>query len=235
MTTEENGLLRLATFERLLRLMPPGRLLDLAAGHGKFSQIGLRLGWQVTAVDARTERMPMTEGIRWIHEDVKQFDVSGHDCIAVLGLLYHLDDPPALLERCAYAPTIIDTHMSPTADVKHLGYWGRWVDEGDCLRSAASNRKSFIPTHKELLRMLNLLYGTVLEVLPNHRAGRTFFLCLPKGTKATGTEAQSENQKGLGRDDEHWSPAGGSPIPIKIDSQLHPLCASVPVASAAPK
>ena len=185
----EVGERRLATFRRILAAMPPGRLLDLGAGHGAFSLIANELGWEVTAVDARTERMPMADGIRWVQADARMFDVSGYDCIALLGLLYHmgLADQRDLLARCSGTPTILDTHHALHARVTIDGWEGRIFREpGATPEELASvptaswgNPESFWPTRAALVRMLHEAgFGTVLALEPPIMPDRTFYLCL---------------------------------------------------------
>ena len=166
---------RLTTFRDILRALRPGRLLDLGTGHGAFALIGQELGWAVTAVDARTERMPMTEGI---------------DCIALLGLLYHLEfaDVRDLLRRCAGTPTILDTHTARTVDRVDEGYEGRtfteiadYTPERLATTSTASwgNPTSWWPTRPALVRLLrDSGYRTILVLDPPTGADRTFYLCL---------------------------------------------------------
>ncbi len=151
--------------------------------------IGRDLGWDVTAVDARSERMPMTDGIRWVQEDVRTFDVAGFDCIAILGLLYHLGlaDQRALLQRCAGTLTILDTHHALHPSVTVDGWQGRmFAEPGATLEELAriptaswSNSESFWPTRPELIRMLHEAgYRTVLALEPPILPDRTFYLCL---------------------------------------------------------
>ena len=49
--------------------------------------IAHELGWAVTAVDVRTERMPMTDGIQWIESDLRTFDIGAYDVITMLGIM----------------------------------------------------------------------------------------------------------------------------------------------------
>jgi hypothetical protein len=188
-TDPEIGERRLATFRHILGALPPGRLLDLGAGHGLFSLIGQELGWDVTAVDARTVRMPMVDGIRWIEADARTFDVSGYDCIALLGLLYHLGlgDQRDLLGRCAGTPTILDTHHALQATATLEGWEGRiYKEPGATTEELAQvptaswgNRDSFWPTRAALLRMLHEAgYHTVLALDPPILPDRTFYLCI---------------------------------------------------------
>ena len=186
---DEIGERRLAAFRQILGVMSPGRLLDLGAGHGKFSMIGHDLGWEVTAVDVRTARMPMLDGIRWIESDARTFDVSGYDCIALLGLLYHIElaDQQDLLRRCAGTPTILDTHHSLRAETSVEGYKGHLYREpGSSLEELAQiptasfgNRESFWATREELDRMLHEAgFSTILALEPPILPDRTFYLCL---------------------------------------------------------
>ena len=101
-------------FRRMLGALKPGSYLDVGCGHGRFALIAQELGWEVTAVDARTTRFPDAPGITWIQADVRTFDVAGYDCIGIMGLLYHLELAAQLdlLRRCSYATTIVDTHFS---------------------------------------------------------------------------------------------------------------------------
>ena len=173
-----------------MRPFRPGRLLDLGSGHGAFALIAQELGWQVTAVDARTERMPMTQGIDWRQGDARTFDVAGYDCIALLGLLYHLEYPDArdLLRRCAGTPTILDTHTALTADRVDEGYEGRtfieipdYAPERLATTATASwgNETSWWPTRPALVRLLrDSGYRTILVLDPPIGADRTFYLCL---------------------------------------------------------
>lgn len=174
---------RLEIFRELLATMRPGHLLDLATGHGKFALLARDLGWEVTAVDARTDRMPGEPGIRWVRADVREFDIGeDYDCIAVLGLLYHLELPDQLdlLRRCAGTPTILDTHVALRAEVTVDGYQGRLFDED--LREATAavgNPTSFWPTAGSLVRMLHECgHTSVYRRTPAYLPDRTFWLCL---------------------------------------------------------
>ena len=97
--------IRLETFSRLVEDGGGRTLLDLGAGPCLFARQAVVAGWRVTAVDARTERVPHgLDGITFIQSDVREFETSGFDCIAILGLLYHLTltQQEELLTACAY-------------------------------------------------------------------------------------------------------------------------------------
>jgi hypothetical protein len=178
-------------FRDLLGLFPPGRLLDLGCGGGVFSITAHEMGWRVTAVDARTTRMPMTPGIDWVEHDVRTFPIAEYDVIALLGLLYHLELPDQLdlLRRCSDTVTILDTHHSnrPThAESGYAGHTFRELPEGReselalTPTAAWGNLDAFWPTQPELVRMLGACgYGTILALAPPTHADRTFYLCLP--------------------------------------------------------
>ncbi|MFL5642666.1 MAG: class I SAM-dependent methyltransferase [Chloroflexota bacterium] len=181
---------RLTTFRDILRPLKPGRLVDLGTGHGKFALIAQELGWNVTAVDARTERMPMTPGIDWQKADVRTFDVAGFDCISMLGVLYHLEyaDVRALLGRCAGTMTIIDTHTARRIDRVEEGYEGRTFTEisdysparlATTKTASWGNPTSWWPTRPALIRLLqDSGYRTILVLEPPTGVDRTFYLCL---------------------------------------------------------
>lgn len=173
---------RVEIFTRLLAEWPPGRLLDLGAGHGKFSIAAHDLAWQVTAVDARTERMPRHDGIEWIQSDVRDFPMSEDwDCIAILGLLYHLElsDVLDLLKRCAGTRTVLDTHVALRAEIGQGPYEGKlFREELEAPTAAWKNPESFWPTEDSLVRILHDCgYRTVLKLLPEHARDRTFWVC----------------------------------------------------------
>lgn len=181
---------RLEIFTTLLSTLARGKLLDLACGHGAFSLVAHELGWDVTAVDVRTARMPPMEGIRWVEADVRDFPVSGYDCIALLGLLYHLELPAQqdLLRRCSGTPTIIDTHVALHAEIEEDGYEGRHFDElagrseKEWKHSGTAswgNRQSFWPTEESLVRMLHDCgFRRVWTLTPWYMDDRTFWFCL---------------------------------------------------------
>lgn len=182
---------RLLVFDAMLGLFPPGRLIDLGAGHGIFSVRASRKGWQVTAVDARTTRFPDDPSVTWRHQDVRETDLSGYDLILCLGLFYHLTlrDQLDLLARCSGTPLIIDTHLDVGKSDHVLserqqvdGYEGRFYSEGaaDTPLSSWGNELSFWPTPESFARMLaEHGYPVVLSGEPPVVVDRRFHLALP--------------------------------------------------------
>lgn len=181
---------RLDVVRSLLAPLRPGRLLDVATGHGLFALLAHELGWDVTAMDARTERMPAMPGIQWIQGDVRTFDVSGYDVIMILGLLYHLDidDQVDLLRRCAGTPLILDTHVALKPAGSRSGYRGSVFlevpdlppeDHERCETASWGNKESWWTTQEELLRLLrDVGYRWTFPLTPSIRPDRTFYYCL---------------------------------------------------------
>ncbi|WP_109471340.1 class I SAM-dependent methyltransferase [Ornithinimicrobium cavernae] len=177
-------------FINLLSLFPPGKLVDLGTGHGGFAVHAADLGWEVTAVDARSERWPKDDRVTWVKQDVREHDLSGYDLICCLGLFYHLTLPDQLdlLRRAAGRPMIIDTHLDhgshkhPLSErvVEGDGYEGRYYREPGVLTSSWGNKHSFWPTLESFERMLlETGHGPLLPVQPWVTDDRTFFLVLP--------------------------------------------------------
>jgi hypothetical protein len=134
----EVGRIRVETFSRLVGDGQGKTLLDLGAGPCIFAGIARDAGWAVTAVDARTERLPgpdRMKGITFVEADVRGFDVRGFDTVSILGLLYHLtlDEQRALLAACAYTRVILETQVHTPGFVPPAAEpWGRKivVEEG---------------------------------------------------------------------------------------------------------
>lgn len=179
---------RIEVFDQVVGLLAPGRLLDLGTGHGAFAVRAAERGWQVTAVDARSERWPDDARIEWVEADVREVAIDGYDLVACLGLLYHLPlaDQLDLLARCAPVPLLLDTHVADGVHDHELsdpvdedGYAGRYYEEPGRTTSSWGNERSFWPTLDSLRRMLHEAgYSTVMPVEPWTTGDRTYFLCL---------------------------------------------------------
>jgi SAM-dependent methyltransferase len=197
----DTSLQRPAMFRSILSSQKPGRMLDLGAGHGRFAQLAQDMGWDVTAVDARGERFPRTQGIEWIVSDVRTFEFGpgDYDCVSVLGLFYHLDlaDQLELLRKCSGTFTLLETHVAVEAETTEGGYEGKIYVEApptvtdEQLRSAPQsawgNRQAFWPTEDGLLKMIrDSGFSFVAPVRPfyyadrgRYMSNRTFYLCYP--------------------------------------------------------
>lgn len=183
--------LRDEAFGQVMGLLTPGSLVDLGAGHGRYSRLAADLGWQVTAVDARTERWPDDDRVRWVRSDVRDADLSGYDVVLCLGVFYHLTltDQLGLLERAAGRPVVFDTHLDHGTHQHRLsarvttsdGYEGRFYQEPRALTASWGNTASFWPTLASFHRMLqDVGYTAVLTLEPWILGDRTFFLALPR-------------------------------------------------------
>ncbi len=75
---------RQALFSQLLSLLLTGRLIDLGTGHGTFAVLAADLGWEVTAVDARTERWPDDRRVTWVQGDIRAQKFEEFDVVACL-------------------------------------------------------------------------------------------------------------------------------------------------------
>lgn len=166
--SDDIGVHRIATFVHILKhVIAPQRrtLVDLGAGHCKFSVWATKLGFEVTAVDGRTARLPEDLGsIRFVEADVRTYDPSGHGVVAILGLLYHLelDDQESLLRRCRYgAPVIVETQVHVPemvaddpkdwhAPVERDGYCGVDFPEGNNPMASIGNKTSFWHTEASM-------------------------------------------------------------------------------------
>lgn len=173
---------RLEIFERIMSMFSKDmRVLDIATGHGKFANKAKALGFtDITAIDARSDRVPNTHGIKWIVDNILNIDTSEFNLILCFGILYHFNNPQELLDKCKHSITIVDTHYSETKEVEHLGYFGSFYKENNtCLTASFEDSQSFWPEKSELIKLLNENYSVVSEVTPNYLSNRTFFICLP--------------------------------------------------------
>lgn len=193
MTNDERTSTIKALVAKFVSSPRPIRLLDLGSLEGGLSFEMAREGWDVTGVEGRESNFEKAElirgyfgldNLRFQLRDVKSLDPArdgAFDVILCCGLLYHLDNPFAFLEKLntLLAPgglLFIDTHvapdahaakhathavhLSPPATLEHGGraYEGQWFAEpegGDVLEqqwSAISNSRSFWPFRRELIR-----------------------------------------------------------------------------------
>ena len=199
--SDDIGIRRIATFVHIVKhvVAPQSRtLVDLGAGHCKFSVWATKLGFEVTAVDGRTVRLPEDLGaIRFVEADVRSYDPRGHGVVAILGLLYHLElaDQESLLRRCCYgAPVIVETQVhvpemvaTDRKDwhelVERDGYCGVDFPEGDNPMASIGNKTSFWHTEASMLRLFERAgYGEVILVDPVFMSGygaRRFYVARP--------------------------------------------------------
>jgi 2-polyprenyl-3-methyl-5-hydroxy-6-metoxy-1,4-benzoquinol methylase len=195
---------RVRTFLSLISPLKPGKMLDLGAGPGTFSLAAASLGWQVTAVDARTVRTPDPEArhnlkraelirsIKWVQSDIREFPIRDgeFDLICIFGLMHHLEmkDQVKLLERCSGTYTLATVRVAPEAVATEGPYEGMYRhergetrEERDQIPQASwGNEVDFWHTEESLMRMMrDCGYGKVMTMRPPHRPYYTFYLCLP--------------------------------------------------------
>jgi predicted RNA methylase len=171
--------LRLRTYRSLLDRLPAksrgGTLVDLGCGPGMFARVALRKGFRVTAVDVRApwalDGSPLPEGhfagMEFQQADARDFDVSGFDIVAIIGLIYHLTlaEQIALLARCREKIVFVDTEIYDSAAMSErsaqrirtpaesLGYDGvEWLEQ-DRVWSSSGNSHSFWHTDASQLRL----------------------------------------------------------------------------------
>ncbi len=162
--------LRVAIFTELLKAREEKQLLDLGAGPCTFAMHARDLGFDVTAVDARTERVPSAEklgSVRFVQSDIRSYDLSGSPLISILGLFYHLtlDDQIELLSRCTHATVILETQVHDPSYIPPLarpwaeqlqeldGYQGVLFRENDNPMASVGNAASFWHTLPSLLHL----------------------------------------------------------------------------------
>src|SRR5215210_1114178 len=193
---------KLQIFRTLISALKPGKLLDLGSGRGNFSMAAARLGWEVTAVDARTMRWPNAEkdpkqakliqSVNWVVSDVREFPIRDgeYDLICILGLLHHLevDDQIKLMRSCSGTLTLVDTRIAPKIADTEGPYEGMYIrehgetrEERDQVPTASwGNATSFRHTEESLLRLVrDCGYSKMMAMKPPHRQNYTMFLCLP--------------------------------------------------------
>lgn len=181
-------------------LSPAGKkLVDLGAGPCVFARIARDRGYDVLAVDGRTERLPdknEMQGIRFLQADVRNFDPTGFDVIFILGLLYHFDieDQLALLQHCVgTAKVLLDTQVHVpelialrTDDgwedriVQRDGYEGVEFPEGNNPMASIGNPKSFWHTEPSYLKLFaEAGYSRITKISPIFQSkygGRRFYI-----------------------------------------------------------
>jgi SAM-dependent methyltransferase len=207
-------------FRALVGLLKPGKMLDLGAGKGNFSLSAAQLGWEVTAVDARTVRWPDAETepdpavadlirtIRWVQADVREFPIEEgeYDLVCILGLLHHLEvsDQVSLLKRCSTMPTLLDTRIAKALVDIDGPYEGMLIrergetrEERDAVPQASwGNPLSFQHTEESLLRLvLDCGYIKMMQMRPPHRVDYTFYLCLPSLGRSRDQQARRRERR----------------------------------------
>lgn len=194
----------LTRFRSIISTLKSGKMLDLGTGHGKFALEAVELGWDVTAVDARTVRIPDPESeenaeraeliraVNWIQADVREFEINegDYELICILGLIHHLELEAQiqLLKRCSHTPTLLRARVAPGIVVTEPPYEGLYYREPGKTRAhrdllpgvAWGNDFSFRHTEESLLRMArDCGYDLTMSARPPHITNYTYYLLLP--------------------------------------------------------
>lgn len=194
---------RVAIFDQLLQCEIPfkhgNQLVDLGAGHCFFSKKARDFGYAVTAVDARTVRRPQDLGaIKFVHSDIRRFQVEDADVVLNLGLFYHLtiSDQVDILRRCNRVPfTILETQVHDperlgdafgtrvfNGMVNEEGFEGVYFGEVDNPMASVENTQSFWHTDASMLRIIEhtgYMRVTIIEPSFMSKYGvRRYFCCM---------------------------------------------------------
>lgn len=169
---------RLKYFSDIINTLTPATVVDLGAGHCKFSEVLHARGWEVTAVDARSERVPFGIPFRFIQSDIRTFDVSDYSLVLALGVFYHLtlEDQIQVLKNWKGKPVILDTHTSEVPLTVQGKYEGSFYNEPGELTSSWGNPTSFWHTPESLFKLLNNHGFSVEKVSPTYASNRAFYL-----------------------------------------------------------
>jgi SAM-dependent methyltransferase len=194
--------LRLKAVLRVLELLYRGQLLnlrvaDLGCLEGGYALALAQRGMNVVGIEARAKNLPKSQllqdhfelpNLEFVLGDVKNFTrdhFGDFDVVLALGILYHLDQPPAWLRQIAQATRsvlIIDSHYAPADELSlafiderlsqlssleriedgSASFEGRWffeygedAEREDQLWASYSNRRSFWLTKESLLRAVS--------------------------------------------------------------------------------
>lgn len=172
---------RLEIFARLIDPLPRLAMVDLGAGHCKFSLVAYRMGFPVTAVDGRNERVPADLPFPFLHQDARTTDLEPYGIVCILGLLYHLTlrDQIHLLRRCAGKIVIVDTETASKDAVCQGGYSGMMWQEMGGPKSSIGNPWSFWHTEESLQKLFTDC-GFVAEKRETHAPGRAFWTLMTR-------------------------------------------------------
>lgn len=200
----DESVTRQQIFRGMVSPLKPGKMLDLGGGPGNFAIPAAALGWEVTAVDARTIARPDAEtednqkranlirSIKWIESDVRDFQIERgeYDLICIFGFLHHLElgDQLKLLKKCSGTLTFLACRVAPEIVVTEGPYEGHYErepgetrEERDNIASASwGNETSFHHTEESLIRMLyDCDFKKVMCMRPPQQPNYTFYIALP--------------------------------------------------------
>ncbi len=116
---------RLIKIARLIRKLPPGKLLDIGCGDGGFSCQFLEEGWEVWGVDLSKEQLQKarTKGVRAHRQDVSNgldFPDGAFTTVVASEVIEHLVDTDRLLEEIRRVLQPKGTLLLTTANLASL-------------------------------------------------------------------------------------------------------------------
>ena len=182
------------SYLRTLRLFcpPPARVADLGCLEGGYAVEFARAGYDVLGVEGQKDNFRTCEwvaervtlpNLRFVHDDVRNLGAHGEfDAVLCAGLLYHLDEPVAMLNLLGELTRrllIVNTQHSTEEGrelasgaplsaelVEHEGKLGRWYEEPGGPWSSVGNKRSFWLERRNLLQaMIEAGFPTVFEQL----------------------------------------------------------------------
>ena len=173
-------------------------VVDLGCGGMALTKLYRDQGFDVTAVDVRTDRNRDKEkdGIKFIQQDIRETDLNGYDVISHLGLLYHmtLEDQLDMFNRIpSNTITVLETQIYEPNTVTPKGakrlttakqdvYHGAlWQEPGNHVLTASwNNETSFWHRPNSLYRMCRRTgFKMVIPVEPHFMsmyASRGFYI-----------------------------------------------------------
>lgn len=190
----------------------PGRVLELGCLEGGHTLALAKSATEVVGVDSREENL---ERARWVacvqgvsnvhflqaNLESFSFDSLGQfDWVFNVGLLYHLPEPWALVEKLAAVATqmFLWTHVADEKGAKRQsgGYLGRFYQEfGVADPLSGMSGHSFWPTYPELRRMLADRGFEELELIqdePDHPHGPAVTLVCRSAKRSNGPTVSSK-------------------------------------------
>lgn len=167
---------RQVVLRALLRVLKPGRCIDLGCNRCVLADDLAAAGWDVTPTDCVDYYVPGMWRNRFKRIKVQDVDVTGFDLILFAGLCYHLDAPTqiSVCRKFRGTPVLMDTYRQAGTPVAELapGYFGF-----ERTPTRASMGHPAVPTPDTIRDVLFPEHWVFTA--PPHYPGRAWFLCLP--------------------------------------------------------
>lgn len=149
-------------------------LIDVGCGPCIFAKMAHNAGYDVTALDGRTERVPEDIEFDFIESNLNDFDYAGYQVVVLLGVLYHLtledqvkfldsipDDSIFICDTQVHIPSFVqehswvDRHGALPSLVNYMGYEGINFQESNNPMASIKNTTSFWHTELSLSSLLD--------------------------------------------------------------------------------